>query len=62
MDWIVKRGLVKVRMIFRLNKLSFIEPVNTCYKAIELLGLQADETVLVIGQGNWDSAGGAGEA
>jgi L-iditol 2-dehydrogenase len=30
---------------------SFIEPTNTCYKAVRLLGLQADETVLVIGQG-----------
>ena len=31
---------------------AFIEPVNTCYKAIRLLDLKADETVLVIGQGS----------
>ena len=31
---------------------AFLEPVNTCYKAIQLLGLQPDETVLVIGQGS----------
>ncbi len=31
---------------------AFIEPVNTCYKAIQLLNLQPDETVLVIGQGS----------
>jgi L-iditol 2-dehydrogenase len=30
---------------------SFIEPVNTCYKAVAMLSLQPDETVLVIGQG-----------
>ncbi len=30
---------------------AFIEPVNTCYKAIDRLALESDETVLVIGQG-----------
>src|SRR5882724_7708341 len=51
MDWIVKRGLVKIPDDIPFEQASFIEPVNTCYKAIELLDLQADETVLVIGQG-----------
>ena len=30
---------------------SFIEPVNTCSKAVQLLNLEPDETVLVMGQG-----------
>ncbi|WP_188758303.1 zinc-dependent dehydrogenase [Edaphobacter acidisoli] len=51
MDWIVRRGLVKVPDEIPLEQAAFLEPVNTCYKAIELLGLQRDETVLVIGQG-----------
>src|SRR5271168_4049199 len=51
MDWIVKRGLVKVPDNVPFEQAAFIEPVNTCYKAIQLLDLQADETVLVIGQG-----------
>jgi L-iditol 2-dehydrogenase len=51
-DWIVaKGGLVKVPDDIPFEQASFIEPVNTTYKAIELLKLQPDETVLVIGQG-----------
>lgn len=51
MDWIVGRGLVKVPPHISFEQASFIEPVNTCLKAIEILALQRDETVLVIGQG-----------
>jgi L-iditol 2-dehydrogenase len=51
MDWIVRRGLVKIPDDIPFEQAAFIEPVNTCYKAIEMLHLQPDETVLVIGQG-----------
>ncbi len=51
MDWIVRRGLVKIPDGVSFEQAAFIEPANTCYKAIQLLGLQPDETVLVIGQG-----------
>ncbi len=51
MDWIVRKGLVKIPDGVPFEQAAFIEPVNTCYKAIELLKLQPDETVLVIGQG-----------
>jgi L-iditol 2-dehydrogenase len=51
MDWIVRGGLVKIPDGIPFEQAAFIEPVNTCYKAIELLNLQPDETVLVIGQG-----------
>jgi L-iditol 2-dehydrogenase len=51
MDWIVRRGLVKIPDNIPFEQAAFIEPVNTCYKAIQLLNLQPDETVLVIGQG-----------
>lgn len=51
MDWIVRDGLVKVPDDIPFEQAAFLEPVNTCYKAIRLLGLQPDETVLVIGQG-----------
>ncbi|HEY2497785.1 MAG TPA: zinc-dependent dehydrogenase [Candidatus Angelobacter sp.] len=51
MDWIVRKGVVKIPTGVSYEQASFIEPVNTCLKAIELLQLQADETVLVIGQG-----------
>src|ERR1700734_2094792 len=51
MDWIVRGGLVKIPNGVPFEQAAFIEPVNTCYKAIEMLNLQPDETVLVIGQG-----------
>ena len=51
MDWIVRKGVVKIPDQVSYEQASFIEPVNTCLKAIELLQLQSDETVLVIGQG-----------
>ena len=51
MDWIVQRGLVRIPDDIPFEQAAWIEPVNTCYKAIELLQIQGDETVLVIGQG-----------
>src|SRR6195256_1328838 len=51
MDWIVRRGLVKIPDEIPFEQAAFLEPVNTCYKAIQLLKLRPDETVLVIGQG-----------
>jgi L-iditol 2-dehydrogenase len=57
MDWIVGRdgktaGLVRIPDGVPFEQAAFIEPVNTCYKAIRLLDLKEDETVLVIGQGS----------
>jgi L-iditol 2-dehydrogenase len=51
MDWIVRNGLVKIPDGVPFEQAAFIEPVNTCYKAVEMLALEPDETVLVIGQG-----------
>jgi len=51
MDWIVRRGVVKIPQNVRFEQASFIEPVNTCLKAVEALRLQPGETVLIMGQG-----------
>lgn len=51
MEWIVRKGVVKIPDHVSYEQASFIEPVNTCMKAMEALRLEADETVLVIGQG-----------
>ncbi len=52
MDWIVSRGgVVKLPDGVSFEQASFIEPVNTCMKAIETLRLQPSQKVLVIGQG-----------
>ena len=52
MDWIVQGGLVKLPDDIPFEQAAFIEPVNTCFKAIKLLALEPDDTVLVIGQGS----------
>ena len=57
MDWIVgdgvtTAGLVKVPDDIPFEQAAFIEPVNTCFKAVLLLELEPDDTVLVIGQGS----------
>jgi L-iditol 2-dehydrogenase len=51
MDWIVKRGLVKIPDGIPFAQAVFVEPLNTCLKGVRSLNLEADETVLVIGQG-----------
>jgi L-iditol 2-dehydrogenase len=51
MDWIVQSGLIKLPNDIPFEQAAWIEPVNTCYKAIDLLNLEPDETVFVIGQG-----------
>ncbi|ABF40744.1 Alcohol dehydrogenase GroES-like protein [Candidatus Koribacter versatilis Ellin345] len=52
MDWIVDRGgVVKLPDHVSYDLATFVEPVNTCQKAIETMALKSGETVLVIGQG-----------
>jgi len=51
MDWIVRKGVVRIPDGVSFEQASFIEPMNTCMKAIEALALKNGETVLVIGQG-----------
>ena len=51
MDWIVKKGVVRIPDHVSYEQASYIEPVNTCLKGIETLQLKRGETVLVIGQG-----------
>ncbi len=57
MDWIVgdgvtPAGLIKIPDDIPFEQAAWIEPVNTCFKAIQLLALESDDTVLVIGQGS----------
>ena len=52
MDWIVELGgVIKIPDGVPFEQAAFIEPLNTCLKAVRNLNLMADETVLVIGQG-----------
>jgi len=51
MDWIVRKGVIRIPDGVSFEQASFIEPVNTCLKGIQTLGLIPGESVLVVGQG-----------
>src|SRR5579884_3949387 len=51
MDWIVRRGVVRVPDGVSMDRACFVEPVNTCYKAIVKCEVQAGDIAAVLGQG-----------
>jgi L-iditol 2-dehydrogenase len=51
LDWIVERGTIPVPDGVRAEEAAFVEPVNTCLKAVRKAGLARGESVLVVGQG-----------
>jgi L-iditol 2-dehydrogenase len=51
MPWIADRGMVAIPPEVSFEEATFVEPVNTCWKAIQKARVAAGETVLVIGQG-----------
>lgn len=51
MPWIVERGMVEIPAGVTFEEATFVEPVNTCLKAVEKARVAAGETVVVIGQG-----------
>jgi len=51
MDWIVERGVEKIPDGVPFEVAAFVEPVNTCLKAVEQCHPQPNDVVLVQGQG-----------
>ncbi len=51
MDWIVRDGVVRVPDGVSADRACFVEPVNTCLKAVVKCEVQAGEAVIVLGQG-----------
>ena len=51
MDWIVEHGTVPLPAEISFEEASFLEPLNTCLKALETAALQSGEIVAVLGQG-----------
>ena len=51
MDWIVRDGVEKIPDNVSFERASFVEPVNTCVKAVVQIDPQADDVVCVLGQG-----------
>lgn len=50
-DWIVEKGVVAVPPGVAAVEAAFVEPLNTCLKAVERSRLQPGEAALVVGQG-----------
>ncbi len=51
MDWIVERGVEKIPDGVPFEVAAFVEPVNTCVKAVEQCDPQPHDVVLIQGQG-----------
>jgi len=51
MPWIVERGMIALPPDVSFEEATFVEPVNTCLKAVRKARVAKNETVLVIGQG-----------
>lgn len=51
MDWIVAGGTIPVPEGVRPEEAAFVEPVNTCLKAVRKAGISPGQSVLVVGQG-----------
>jgi L-iditol 2-dehydrogenase len=51
MPWIVERGMLALPPEVSFEEATFVEPVNTCLKAVRKARVASGEQVLVIGQG-----------
>ena len=51
MDWIVERGVEKIPDGISFERATFVEPLNTCLKAVAQCDPQPEDFVLVMGQG-----------
>jgi L-iditol 2-dehydrogenase len=52
MDWIVKEGTVRIPDQVTFEEASFLEPLNTCLRALETAQLERGEVVAILGQGS----------
>lgn len=51
MDWCVDGGMERIPDGVSFEEASFVEPLNTCLKGVELADIRQGDTVFVIGQG-----------
>jgi L-iditol 2-dehydrogenase len=51
LPWVAERGMVAIPEGISFDEASFIEPVNTCIKAVEKARVAAGETAVVMGLG-----------
>jgi L-iditol 2-dehydrogenase len=50
-DWIVKRGVIRIPASVSFEEATFVEPMNTCLKAVHRGDIRPWEIVLIQGQG-----------
>ncbi len=51
LPWVVRRGMMAIPAGISFEEASFVEPVNTCLKAVRKARVRAGEQVVVLGQG-----------
>ena len=51
MEWCVNRGMIRIPDHVSFAEASFVEPLNTCLKAVRLADVHPGDTVVVVGQG-----------
>jgi L-iditol 2-dehydrogenase len=51
MDWIVRSGVEKIPDGISYDAACFVEPVNTCLKAVQMTAPKPGELALILGQG-----------
>lgn len=51
MPWVAERGMLAIPPGNSFEEATFVEPVNTCWKAVRKVRVAAGESVVVIGQG-----------
>jgi L-iditol 2-dehydrogenase len=51
LPWIVERGVIPIPDGVTEEEATFVEPVNTCLKAVRRAGIERGQSVLVVGQG-----------
>lgn len=51
MDWIVEEGTIPIPDHVTFEEATFLEPLNTCLKALETAALESEEVVVIFGQG-----------
>lgn len=51
MDWVVRDGTMRIPDGVTFEEASFLEPLNTCLRALETAALESGEWVAIMGQG-----------
>lgn len=51
MDWIAEEGTISIPDNVSFEEATFLEPLNTCLKALETAALEAGDIVVIFGQG-----------